>query len=207
MRGGGRPGPCQAKRRAYTVRLTVTDSAGTSTAQVFTGQTVSRQGGPLATVTHVVTVSAAIPPPVGATLSGLRVSPKTVSLAGRRVHGHCVKATSKNHARKHCTLTIALKISYRLSKAATVAFTLTRQVPGRKVNGHCGTVTKMNRGRKHCTLAIKVPGAISHASATGANSFTFNGAIAGRTLRPGTYQLTAALRGGKPLTVTFKISG
>ena len=198
-----------ANAGAYTVRLTVTDSAGTSTAQVFTGQTVSRQGGPRATITHAVTVSAVpvIPPSGSTTLSALRVSPSRVSIAGRQVHGHCVKPTKKNTAQKHCRLAIKLRISYRLSKAATVSLTLKRQTPGRTVNGRCVTATRKNAGRKHCTRAIKVPGAISRVSAAGANSFTFKGTIAGRTIRPGSYQLTAAPRGGKPLTVRFQIIG
>ena len=178
---------------------------------MFTGQTVSRQGGSQATVTHGVTVSASIPPVIppsaSARLSGLRVSPSKVSIAGRRFHGQCVKATSKNSAQPHCRLAIGLKVTYELSKAATVSFTVTRQAAGRTVRGRCVTPTKKNTGHKHCTLAITVPGAISRASAEGANSFAFNGTIAGRTLRPGTYQLTAALPGGTPLTVRLQITG
>ena len=41
----------------YTVTLTVTDSAGTSTTQVFTGQTMSRNGGPSAQRTKTVTIT------------------------------------------------------------------------------------------------------------------------------------------------------
>jgi YVTN family beta-propeller protein len=44
----------------YTVTLTATDSAGTSTTQVFTGQTMSRNGGAGAQTTHGVTI---VPPP------------------------------------------------------------------------------------------------------------------------------------------------
>lgn len=43
----------------YTVTLTVTTASGTSTAQVFTGQTVSRNGGPSATTTRPVTITQA----------------------------------------------------------------------------------------------------------------------------------------------------
>jgi YVTN family beta-propeller protein len=43
----------------YAVTLTETDSAGTSTTQVFTGQTMSRNGGPSARITRSVFVSAA----------------------------------------------------------------------------------------------------------------------------------------------------
>ena len=42
----------------YTVTLTVTDQAGCSTTQTFTGQTVSCNGGPAATSTQKVTVAA-----------------------------------------------------------------------------------------------------------------------------------------------------
>jgi DNA-binding beta-propeller fold protein YncE len=45
------PGP-------YSVTLTVTNTQGTSTTQTFTGQTVSNDGGPSATVTQTVTVPA-----------------------------------------------------------------------------------------------------------------------------------------------------
>jgi YVTN family beta-propeller protein len=41
----------------YTATLTETDSAGTSTAVVFTGQTVSRNGGPSAQTTRTVSVA------------------------------------------------------------------------------------------------------------------------------------------------------
>ena len=41
----------------YSVTLTVTNSAGTSTTQVFTGQMVSRNGGPSATMTQTISVT------------------------------------------------------------------------------------------------------------------------------------------------------
>jgi hypothetical protein len=41
---------------SYTVTLTLTDQQGTSTKVVFTGQTVSRNGGPQATVSHSVVI-------------------------------------------------------------------------------------------------------------------------------------------------------
>ena len=58
-----------AKAGTYTVRLTVTDSAGTSTTQVFTGQTVSNNGGPSATTTRAVTIGDPLAPvaPITAT--------------------------------------------------------------------------------------------------------------------------------------------
>ncbi len=50
------PGP-------FSVTLTVTNSAGTSTSQVFTGHTVSRNGGPSATTTQTVVIPPSPPAP------------------------------------------------------------------------------------------------------------------------------------------------
>jgi PKD repeat protein len=47
-----------AKPGSYTVTLTLSDADGTSTTQVFTGQTVSLNGGPGAKSTHTVTIPA-----------------------------------------------------------------------------------------------------------------------------------------------------
>jgi len=47
-----------ARTGSYTATLTVTNSAGTSLTQVFTGQTVSNNGGPAAMTSHTVTVAA-----------------------------------------------------------------------------------------------------------------------------------------------------
>jgi YVTN family beta-propeller protein len=51
----------------YTVTLTLTDTAGTSTARVFTGQTVSLNGGPGAKTSQTVNISSEGPSvPLGA---------------------------------------------------------------------------------------------------------------------------------------------
>jgi YVTN family beta-propeller protein len=46
-----------AKPGAYAITLTETDSAGTSTTQVFTGQTMSRNGGPSALATRTLAIA------------------------------------------------------------------------------------------------------------------------------------------------------
>ena len=48
------PGP-------YTATVTETDSAGTSTTQVFTGQTMSKNGGPSAVASRTFTVPSLVP--------------------------------------------------------------------------------------------------------------------------------------------------
>jgi hypothetical protein len=91
----------------------------------------------------------------------------------------------------HCTLPIALKLTYTLNVAATVTFTLTRQDPGRNVHGRCRKVTRGNVNHARCTRLSALPGALTHTSTAGANTFTFDGRIGGNTLKPGTYVLTA----------------
>lgn len=54
----------------YTATLTVTDNEGCSTAQTFTGQTVSCNGSPLAQVSHQVTVPPGVPLSVSLAGSG-----------------------------------------------------------------------------------------------------------------------------------------
>lgn len=48
----------------FIVTLTVTNSAGTSTTQTFTGQTVSNNGGPSARLSQPITISSAVSPPL-----------------------------------------------------------------------------------------------------------------------------------------------
>jgi hypothetical protein len=138
-------------------------------------------------------------------ISSLRVSPKSFSLAGRRVNGRCVKPTRQNEGNKHCRRPTALRISYTLNVAATVTLTLKRQVAGRRVNGRCVKPTTENRKHRKCTRLVNVPGTLTLAGRAGANQSTFNGKIGGDQLGPGAYQLIATPVGGSSSTMTFKL--
>ena len=99
------------------------------------------------------------PPPQ---LSGLRVSPSKLSLTK---HKHKVR----------------LRISYKLSVADKVTFTLKR-------SGH------------------KVKGKIVKSGNPGANHFTFNGKIGGHSLGAGKYQLIATPARGKAKKAKFTLT-
>jgi YVTN family beta-propeller protein len=79
----------------FTVRVTETSSGGTSTTQVFTGQTMSRNGGPSATASQAVTVGRRVPVPdagatslnaAGAGMLSLGLVMLLVGLGRRRSH-------------------------------------------------------------------------------------------------------------------------
>ena len=184
----------------YKVTLTVTDGDGCSVTGPFTGQSPSCALDSAATISDTITIPAA-------TLSRLRISPHTFSVAGRTVNGKCVTATAKNNGNQRCRRPIKLKVSYALNSAASVTFTLKRQVAGRRVKNRCVKPTKTNRKNKHCTRLIAVPGKLAKSGRVGTNRLMFDGKIGGHWLGPGNYQLTAKPSGGIPHEVTFKILG
>ena len=177
---------------AYHLQLVVTTPDGTAASSDVTFTTQSTQSAP--------------PAPSKPAISSLRVSPKSFSLAGRRVNGRCVKPTRKNNGNKHCRRPSALRISYTLNVAATVTLTVKRQYTGRKLNGRCVKPTTKNRAHRKCTRLVNVPGKLTLAGEAGANQSTFKGKIGGHQLGPGTYQLTANPAGGISSTVTFKLA-
>jgi hypothetical protein len=195
---------------------------------VFTGQTVSNQGGPSATTAHVVTVAAAPPtpptpttptpgttpptspaPPTSTTpttpvaiLSALRVR-RHASPIGRRVDQRCVKTTRHNRGRRHCGRPFVLQVQFALSARAVVTFTLVRQTAGRRVDSRCVAPAAHNRRHHRCTRLIRVPG---HFTRTRGADTGLTVRLSGRALRPGTYRLTATPSGGTPHTTAFTIS-
>lgn len=84
---------------SYTATLTVTNSGGTSTAKVFTGQTMSRNGGPAARTTRSFSVGSPTPPGAPAVVrasaasryASVRWSP--AETGGSPVTGYTVTAT------------------------------------------------------------------------------------------------------------------
>jgi hypothetical protein len=119
-----------------------------------------------------------------------------------------VKPTSNSRKHQPCTRPIALELSYALNIAANVTFTLSRQEPGRKDHGVCLKVTPWNAKHARCTRLSSQPGALTHASSVGSNTFTFDDHI-GKTPAACSYLLTATpiANGypGIPQSVTVKL--
>ncbi|HEX5908970.1 MAG TPA: hypothetical protein VFY44_00665, partial [Thermoleophilaceae bacterium] len=102
------------------------------------------------------------------------------------------------------------KVSFNLSEAASVRFTVERKTSGRRVSGKCKARTRKNRKKAKCDLWKKVTGSFTVPGKAGANSFTFRGRIGGKALSKGDYRLTgtatdAARNVSVPTKKTFKI--
>jgi hypothetical protein len=141
-----------------------------------------------------------------AVLSGLRVSPKTFVLSGRRVNGRCVKQTTRNRTHRLCTRPLKLSVSYQLNIPAGITITIKRAVPGRLSKRRCLAPTRKNRTHRRCTRLVAVRGSLTNNGAPGSDSFTWGGQIGGRRLVPGAYQLIATPSFGSAQTVAFQIA-
>jgi hypothetical protein len=130
------------------------------------------------------------PPPV--THSGTTpVVDRTKPTLGGLTFSSTVFAAAKSGAStaKAKKATIGTKVSFSLSEASSVKFTVQRKTKGRKVGHKCKTKTHSNRRKKACTLYKSVKGSFSVAGKVGKNSFTFRGRIGGKALKPGSYRL------------------
>lgn len=91
------------------------------------------------------------------------------------------------------------KVSYTLSEAASVRFTVLQSQPGRKARGgRCVKATRANRRARRCTRLVTLTSGVTRSASAGANFFRFTGRLSGRKLAPGQYRLLATpVAGGK----------
>ena len=126
----------------------------------------------------------AVPLPAAAVeIQSLAVSPRSFKTAN--IGGAIVSAKKKTKA------SIGTTVSYSISAAATVQFTVERRVIGRRSQKRCVKKTKANQGKKKCPLFKTVKGGFTHSGAAGTNRFVFSGRLE-QALAPGSYRLTAA---------------
>jgi len=127
-----------------------------------------------------------VPPPVPVAASGeiqsLAVAPKAFKPVN--AGGAILSARKKKKA------PVSTTVSYTLSAAGTVAFSLERKLVGRRAGKRCVKKTRANRAKKKCALFKPVKGAFSHTGAAGQNRFKFSGRVGNRALKPGAYRLT-----------------
>ncbi|HTT94531.1 MAG TPA: choice-of-anchor Q domain-containing protein [Solirubrobacterales bacterium] len=117
------------------------------------------------------------PPPV--TLRGLTLTPAAFHLAPTGK----VKAKARGP--------VGTKITFSLSSASRVVFTVARKAPGRKSGKGCVRATQANTTKPKCSLYRTVPGSFGFAGTAGADTVRFAGVLGGKALAPGSYRLTA----------------
>jgi len=108
----------------------------------------------------------------------------------------------------------------RVPKGSTLTFTLSEPAiltvhvlasrPGRKVNGRCVGPSRANRHKTACHRSVQL-GTLSYKAPAGASRLAFSGRVAGHTLKPGGYRLSAiatdaAGNGSIPATASFTIA-
>jgi hypothetical protein len=149
-----------------------------------------------------------VPAPLPA-LSGLRVSPATFTLTGRRVAGGCVRATRATRHHPRCTRPVVLTVGYMLSGPASVTLTIERTARGRLVTGVCRAPTQANCHLRDCTR-VTGRATLRRTGQRGADEFTLPPQVGQLKLSLGTHRLlatpTAARRTGSPQSTTFQIA-
>jgi 6-phosphogluconolactonase len=180
--GGPTPSHVYAAPGTYTATLTVTDGVGCSTSQVFTGQTVSCNGGPAARTTQTVTVAPAgpsvVPDTVAPNLSSLKLGPSAFRAAGSGPSAAAAKRTGT-------------RVSYTTSEGGVTTFTVERATQGRRSGRRCVKPTKRNRKARRCTRYVLQKGSFNHTDTAGANTLRFTGRLRNRKLKPASYRLVA----------------
>jgi YVTN family beta-propeller protein len=196
----------------YTVNLTVTDSAGTSLAQVFTGQTMSLDGGPQATATHTVTITAASTKSMLSTSATLGAAPTVTQATQSHAiwrEGDAPANFARNKQKQ--TPPLGTTFSFALNEPAHVRFAFTHKLTGRKAKGSCAAPTKRNARKPACTRTVTA-GTLSFTGHAGVNKVAFQGRLSGsHRLTPGRYRLsitaTTATGTSHPVSLRFTIAG
>jgi hypothetical protein len=141
---------------------------------------------------------APIPPaPAPPRISGLRLRPSAFRAARSGPPSQELPATGPG------------RVTYALSAAARVRFTVEQATAGRRAGGRCVARTRASRSRLRCTRYVRVAGRFARLRPAGADAFAFTGRLADRRLGAGRYRLvavaTAAARSGKPAQASFRI--
>ncbi len=93
-----------------------------------------------------------------------------------------------SHTRKS-NVPVGTTVSFALSSAGTVNFSVERAAKGRKVGKKCAKQTRSNSDHKRCALFRKLKGGFTVNGAAGENRFEFSGRINSKALKPGSYRL------------------
>ena len=123
------------------------------------------------------------PPPPTPTISGLTVTP-TAFRAART--GTAVTTNPR----------VGARVAFQANVALTGAFTVQRATPGIRAGTRCAPrPRRVPRGARACVRWVGL-GTFGTTSPAGSNAFRLTGRVAGKTLTPGSYRLSAVPRAG-----------
>jgi hypothetical protein len=114
-----------------------------------------------------------------------------IVLANARLRAAARGASATPAQRRRRRAPIGTRVTFRLSEAASVRFTVERARPGKRVGGRCVKPTRRNRKRPRCTRYVRQRGGFTVAAGAGETRFRFTGRLRGRKLRPARYRLVA----------------
>lgn len=133
-------------------------------------------------------------------VTGLRVSPKMFRAAAK---GGSIAGVVRPK--------VGARVSYSISKAGKVRFTIERVAAGRVSGGRCSRPTAQNSSGRICARYVTLLGSFGQVARQGENRFKFAGRLRGRKLAPGRYRLVATATGtlgnkAKPTTARFVVT-
>lgn len=154
--------------------------------------------GALGTVTGAdatfATAAAAGTPPGGGPGGGGTSPPGAARISGLAVRPGAFRAQRRGAARR----ARGAAVSYRLSRASSVAFSVRRLTSGIRRGRRCVAPSRRrSRHTRRCTLQRPVRGGFTHAGRSGANRVAFGGRIAGHALARGRYVMVALPHGAR----------
>jgi subtilisin-like proprotein convertase family protein len=117
-----------------------------------------------------------------ASVSGLALKPRAFRVRGRRA---------------------GTTIGFRLSRAASVTFTVERADSGRRSGRRC---VKNRRSGRRCTVWTKLKSTFARKGKAGTNRLRWDGKLGGRALSPGSYRLVATPAGGRAVRGAFRVT-
>jgi hypothetical protein len=143
-------------------------------------------------------------PAAASRISKLRVTPTAFASAP---NGQSAQPTSRRRRPP------GARVSYALSQADTVRFTIQQRQWGRRLGkgkrSRCRQPTRRNRHKPRCRRLVALRGSFTVAGKGGANRFHFTGRLGGRRLSPGRYTLVATPsangKTGLAVTTSFRI--
>ena len=152
------------------------------------------------------------PPPPTTRAPVPTTPPPVIRLSALTVTPHSFQALPSGPSSFAAQRGSGAAISFTLSAAGSVRFTVARLSTGRLTpGGRCVRATRRNRRARLCTRSVPLTGSFTQSATAGSNRLRFTGRLRARKLRPGSFRLVATPSAGgvagAPVSTGFTIFG